>query len=381
MSKRGENIWHRKDGRWEARYIRCYNGNRAVYGYLYAKSYAEVKAKQQAVVNNLAVKVSTTSEISFKDLLEAFICQKKYHVKESTLSNYSYKMNTYLIPYWGESNLKEINLLSIDKFVDYLFASRHLAPKTVKDIAGLFDSILDFAYKNHFIEKKLKVPVPKISKRNVTILLPEDQEHLIRYLWENMGYGELGVLLSLMTGMRIGEICALKKNAFDFENCTVSVLYTLQRIRSNTENHTTKMILTSPKSENSMRTIPLPKSFSMWLQHFCSSMEGDDYIITGIKKYSEPRNYYKKYLRYLKECGLDKQGYTFHTLRHTFATEAIRRGIDAKSLSEILGHASVKITLEKYVHPSFEQKLQEMEKFMLCHPFQSYLQSSDAEQP
>ncbi len=109
--------------------------------------------------------------------------------------------------------------------------------------------------------------------------------------------------------------------------------------------------------------IPLSKSFfSEWLRKLYSELSDEAYVITGTGSCIEPRTYYRKYMGYLRECELDGHGYTFHALRHTFATEAIRSGMNAKSLSEILGHSGVKITLERYVHPSFEQKKQEMEK-------------------
>ena len=174
-------------------------------------------------------------------------------------------------------------------------------------------------------------------------------------------------------------ICALKKDAFDFDNCTVAVKNTLQRImQENGEERTTKLILSSPKSDSSARVIPLSKAFSEWLRKLYSELSDEAYVITGTDSCIEPRTYYRKYMAYLRECELDGHGYTFHALRHTFATEAIRNGMNAKSLSEILGHSGVKITLERYVHPSFEQKKQEMEKLMLCHPLQSCFQSERA---
>lgn len=375
MSRRGENIWHRKDGRWEARYVKRYDGNRAVYGYLYARSYADVKAKQKAAQQGKLEKRRSDNK-TFESLTEAFLCQKKHNVKESTLANYRFKIRRYLMPYWKSIDLDCINTIFINRFVDTLFSDNHLAPKTVKDITSLLASIIEFGCENQMIRTTPKITVPKVPKGNISVLTQTDQKYLYQFLMRDTDYGKLGVTIALMTGMRIGEICALKKSALDFENSIVTVCSTLQRI-SNTNSGTgaTKLVLSTPKSDSSMRCIPLSKSFALWLEKQCSRLHDDDFIITGTHKLCEPRTYYKKYVCYLNECGLGNKGYTFHTLRHTFATEAIRNGMNAKSLSEILGHSSVKITLEKYVHPSFEQKKQEIEQLMLCHPLQYCLQS------
>lgn len=379
MSRRGENIWHRKDGRWEARYIKGYDGKRAVYGYLYAKSYAEAKAKQFAAKQNHTEVNTTKVKGSFEEIAEAFLRCKKHHVKESTMSNYRYRIERYMVPYWKKISRQQINRITVDRFIDHLFSDYGLAAKTVKDIAVLLDSVLKFGYENGFIGISPKILTPKVYKRNIITLSRPDYEQLLRYLWLNIDYGRTGVLIALMTGMRIGEVCALKKDAFDFDNCTVAVKNTLQRItQERGGEHTTKLILSSPKSDSSARIIPLSKAFSEWLGKLYSELSDEDYVITGTDRCIEPRTYYRKYMKYLHECALDGHGYTFHALRHTFATEAIRNGMNAKSLSEILGHSSVKITLERYVHPSFEQKKQEMEKLMMCHPLQSCFQSAGA---
>lgn len=302
---------------------------------------------------------------------------KKHHVKESTMSNYRYRIERYMVPYWKKISRQQINRITVDRFIDHLFSDYGLAAKTVKDIAVLLDSVLKFGYENGFIGISPKILTPKVYKRNIIALSRPDYEQLLRYLWLNIDYGRTGVLIALMTGMRIGEVCALKKDAFDFDNCTVAVKNTLQRItQERGGEHTTKLILSSPKSDSSARIIPLSKAFSEWLGKLYSELSDEDYVITGTDRCIEPRTYYRKYIKYLHECALDGHGYTFHALRHTFATEAIRNGMNAKSLSEILGHSSVKITLERYVHPSFEQKKQEMEKLMMCHPLQSCFQSA-----
>lgn len=116
-----------------------------------------------------------------------------------------------------------------------------------------------------------------------------------------------------------------------------------------------------PKTRTSIRTIPLPSFLLSELTIQKINIRNNNaYVLTGRASPIEPSNYYMKYKRWLKK--LDIKSYSFHALRHTFATSCIEKGFDAKSLSEILGHSAVKITLNRYVHPSMELKRQHMEK-------------------
>ena len=379
MAKRGENVWHRKDGRWEARYVRGYNSGRAVYGYVYAKTYADVKQLQWEAIQRFGFGITEPypGEVTFDMMAEEFMFQKKYLVKQSTLACYRSKLDARLKPYWGPLGIAKISSSAVSRYIDYLFTEYHLAAKTVKDIAVLLEAILDYAYINGVIEQKVRVVFPKVPRRVAATFSRDDQETLVRYLLTDLDSYKLGVLLALMTGMRIGEVCALRRSSFDFLRATVSVAGTLQRISGEEgqegQEGVTKVVLLKPKSESSEREIPLPREFSKWLERFYAGYSDDDFVLTGTEQSLEPRTYYKRYLRYLKACGLGQTGYTFHTLRHTFATEALRGGFDIKSLSEILGHSGVKITLERSLHPPIEQKKQEVEKFMKCHPLSTCL--------
>lgn len=382
MAKRGENVWHRKDGRWEARYVRGYNSGRAVYGYVYAKTYADVKQLQWEAIQRFGFGITEarSGEITFEVLAEHFMCQKKYLVKQSTLSCYRSKLDSRLKPYWGMLGIKNINSMAVSRYIDYLFTEYNLSAKTVKDLAALLEEILDFAYDNGMIEQKVRVAAPKVPRKDAATFSRDDQEKLVRFLLTDIDSYKFGVLLALMTGMRIGEVCALRRSAFDFRRAVISVSGTLQRIRGDSEQASaTQVMLLSPKSDSSEREIPLPREFAKWARQFLTGYDTDDFVITGTNQYVEPRTYYKRYLRYLKACGLGQTGYTFHTLRHTFATEALRGGFDIKSLSEILGHSGVKITLERYIHPPIEQKKQEVEKFMKCHPLSTCLHEDEGE--
>lgn len=166
--------------------------------------------------------------------------------------------------------------------------------------------------------------------------------------------------MCMYTGMRIGEVCALKwKDILLDEHC-IFIESTMQRLKSdNKEFAKTEVIITSPKSNSSTRTIPIPDNlYEILKKHRCS---GEAYLLTGNSlRFLEPRTLQNHFKSALKICGINDAN--FHALRHTFATRCVEIGFDVKSLSEILGHASVNITLNKYVHPSMELKQKNMNR-------------------
>lgn len=169
----------------------------------------------------------------------------------------------------------------------------------------------------------------------------------------------IGILISIYTGMRIGEICALKWKHIDFSKKLINVKQILQRVY--VEKSKTKVIITPPKTKTSERKIPIPKNLYDELKKVSGNYSKSAYVVTGEEyKYIEPRSFQYVYKRVLK--NVDVQYRNFHCLRHTFATRCIRVGMDIKSLSEVLGHADVNITLNRYVHSSYDCKKKFMEK-------------------
>ena len=170
----------------------------------------------------------------------------------------------------------------------------------------------------------------------------------------------MGIILSLYTGLRIGEICALKWSDIDFINNQIIVNHSVTRIKNINESFLkTKIIINEPKTEYSKRVIPIPNSIINSLKQVFPNNK-DYYFLTNSCKVLEPRTYYNKYKKVLKKIGLEK--YNYHALRHTFATRCIEIGFDPKSLMEILGHSDIKITLSLYVHPTNTLKKQYMNK-------------------
>ena len=186
-----------------------------------------------------------------------------------------------------------------------------------------------------------------------------EQKQLQQYLYNNLSDRNLGILVCLFTGIRIGEICALKWDDISFTEKHIKIQRTMQRIQCDEDERKTKIIITTPKSKCSLRTIPLPDIVIERIEKDFQNREG--YVLTGQKDiFVEPRTMQNHFKRVLEECKIRNVNY--HVLRHTFATRCIELGFDIKSLSEILGHASVNITMNRYVHPSMELKRENMNK-------------------
>ena len=170
-----------------------------------------------------------------------------------------------------------------------------------------------------------------------------------------------GVLLALFTGVRIGELCALRWGNINLGDRSIRIAATLQRLHDTDlkSEGRTRIVVGAPKSDTSARTIPMTDA-GVELCRRMDPQNADAYVLTGTSDYMEPRTLQYRLEKYTRECGLE--GIHCHTLRHTFATRAVEVGFEIKSLSEVLGHATTTITLERYVHSSMELKRNNMSK-------------------
>lgn len=371
MPKRGENITKRKDGRWEARVIygRGEDG-KALYRYFYGKTYSEAKEKKQNFLlkENLKQRRRGESAVLFDHVLTDFLIHEKYCVKASTYSRYTGIVNGHLRPFFGDMPITSITGKTVETFINEkiedgrLDGKGGLSPKRVRDILSVFTLVMGYARKQETdVIGEISFAKPRQIKKDVEIFSPEEEKLLISYLQKAGKAQHFGVLLSLFTGMRIGELCALRWGNIDLDEGIIHVGGTLLRI-SNTDggDRKTRLLLDTPKTTSSERDIPIPKGLIPELRRYQRGREETDFFLTESEKPLEPSNYYMKYSRWLTAAGIVH--HSFHSLRHTFATRCIENGFDAKSLSEILGHAGVKITLERYVHSSMELKRQNMDR-------------------
>ena len=364
MSRKGENIYKRKDGRWEGRYKKGTSANgRTLYGSCYGKTYREVKEKLELCRQNTCVERKNSGSVKlFGDYCDEWLCMNRSKVKESTVVKYQSAFKNHIKPFFGGCKPEAITSEMTAEFVDQIIHTKRLSPKTAKDLAVLFKTVLKYAAKNSESMKIIDVAMPKTTPKQIRVLSKEEQQRLIRFLMKEMNPFKFGVLFALMTGLRVGEVCALRYGDVDLEERTVTVRETMQRIR-NTDGtgSKTKIILTAPKSHTSARVVPLTSNAYELCKTTLDTASPNAFLLTGSEEILiEPRVLQYRIKQFSAACGIEDMH--FHVLRHTFATRCVEVGFEIKSLSEVLGHSSPRITLERYVHSSLEFKRQNMTK-------------------
>lgn len=373
MAKTGENIYKRKDGRWEGRYIRKYDGSgKSQYGYVYAKTYAEAKRKlteqrcsrsQDNTPNRIGIK--------YNEILASWLHSMQTSIKESTYAKYSQIIDGHIRPTLGQYPIEKISSQLIEGIIHQQLLSGRLdgqgglSPKTVTDMLTVIKESMRYAQDIGWAVKcNLQRITVKKREKEMRVLTPQEQKSLVRVLLSDTDLCKFGIMLSLYTGIRIGELCALRWENLCLSSSTLKVRRTLQRIQDRTIGAKTKtrVIITEPKSKCSIRDIPLPPFMIDLAQQFEAAPKA--YILSGDKsRYVEPRTMQNRFKRYIAEAEVADAN--FHATRHTFATRCVEVGFDIKTLSEILGHANVNITLNRYVHSSFELKCSNMSKLIL----------------
>lgn len=375
MPRKGENIYKRKDGRWEGRYIKDRTPDgKAIYGYLYAHSYRELKSKManhkpKAAISKKEEMTAFENSITFGALAEMWMSSTKTRIKESTYVKYNNLLNSYVLPEFKDISTQELSYNQIEDFANKLLTSggkkkTGLSAKTVNDNITLIRTILRYAQNHGIAVNSLGNGITmRSSSKELCVLSLSEQKSLYEYLIKNLNSKNFGVLICLLTGLRIGEICALRWEDISLKEKSVYVHSTLQRIQdfSDDSNKTskTRISVSSPKSQCSIRTIPLTDDIISLILDSFSDKQG--FVLTGDdKSFAEPRSMQNHFKRVCFAASI--RTVNFHSLRHTFATRCIEVGFDVKSLSEILGHANVSITMNRYVHPSMDVKRENMSK-------------------
>lgn len=313
---------------------------------------------------------SSMEKYLLEDVSKLWLQYRKGEIRESTYALYYQKVHRYIIPDLGKTRLKDLTETQLNDFIEKqleeggLSARRGLSWKTVSDLRSVLGMILEWAAKNGFPEVgSIKLHMPPVMPQELEVLSTREQRKLEKYLLNDMNEVRLGPLLSLYTGLRIGEVCGLKWGDVDFKRGTLSVRRTVMRIQETNGNSSkkTKVMITTPKTYCSNRTVPIPADIIKLLEPFQG--ESEVFVLSGSKECMEPRILTGHYKKILKSAGLDS--YRYHALRHTFATRCVEQGIDIKTLSEIMGHSSVKITMDRYVHPSMDYKKKQVNRLHL----------------
>lgn len=355
MPRKGENIYKRKDGRYEGRYIKNRTeSGKIVFGYVYGKKYNVVKSKLNLLKSQYShvSKIQQTFQGKLSDWLNYWLeYTVKRTVKASTYTVYLSRMEKHIFPFLGNKKMQSLDTKDINEFIQHL-QFQGLAPTTIRGVITILKYALNQACKENYLilNPCENAVLPKIKSKNVGVLSVDQQKKLE---WAALQEKECSpIILSLYTGMRIGEISGLKWSDIDFENNVIHVERTLIRISQESSNARTTLVLGSPKTDSSRRSIPLADNLKEYLLENKKDATSD-FVITCKNNFAEPRVINYRFKKIAKKSGLDVH---FHALRHTFATRCVEQGIDIASLSKLLGHSSIKMTLDTYTDSMWENR-------------------------
>ena len=356
MARKGENIYKRKDGRWEARYIVDRDGTgKAKYRSVYAWNYLDVKKKRQDAILKLAdMNYERQAKAGTVDVVaKAWIRDNAHKWKESTKYRYKEKLDIYILPQFGKRKFSDICTAEIESFISKIQTEgmpgrEPVGTSTARSVLTVLKQIRIHALKmDHQVRFNPECIAVRSHKTEIMVFSENEEKKLVSYLKSNTDETGAGLLTCLFTGIRVGELCALNYDNIDLEEGVIHIRATMQRLPDQSGgSKKTKISIDKPKSECSIRDIPINKDLLEVLRRF---YKPGAFLLTGEKeRFVEPKTMENRFKSILKKCGLKPVG--VHTTRHTFASRCIERGMDPKTLSEILGHANVATTLNTYVH-------------------------------
>lgn len=359
MAKRGENIYKRKDGRWEGRYIKERKMDGKIrYGYIYSRKYLDVKHKL------MMLKADTLREPEFqslytgtlKDWFEIWLDTiVKTKVKLSTYNSYKSKVQLHILPSIGAIRLNELAPTDVDQWI--LKLSLTLSPNSVHAVYRVLKNGLSQAVQQDVLKKNpaLNIDLPKLEKQRVRAFSLEQQKKIKEAVSTDEKY--LPIMLALETGMRIGEISALRWTDINFSEKTIHIQRTLQRLQVDIGK--TALVEGTPKTFQSERILPLSNQLEVYLRTIKKSSKSL-YVVGLDDSCTEPRTITYRFKKLLEQLQITQL--PFHALRHTFATRCLELGVNIATISSMLGHTSTKMTLDIYTNSFMKDEREAIEK-------------------
>lgn len=291
---------------------------------------------------------------TIREIAYAWKEDKRQYVKQSTMAVYLLSLENHILPFFGAfTEITEENAQSFA--LDKLRVG--LCQKSVKDIIIVLKMIQRYGEKHSWLahtDWSIKYPVEQ-QKKEISVLTKANQKKIMQYVHSNFTFRNLGIYICLSTGLRIGEICAMRWSDIDISTGMIHVRHTIGRVYFvDSEKPHTELLIDTPKTKNSIRDIPLSTELQKIIRPLLKVVNLDYYVLTNEPKPTEPRTYRNYFNQLLIQ--LDIPHLKFHGLRHSFATRCIESQCDYKTVSVLLGHADIGITLNLYVHPNDEQK-------------------------
>lgn len=392
MPKKQTGLSQRPNGTWMAR---KYLGRDLLTGkrkaiVRYGKTAAEATEKLEQAIAELHTGTyvdqrNVTVGQWFPDWLEKY-CKPK--LKQSTYVSYRSYVEQRIVPVMGHLKLLELNVDILQRFFNEQHAHGNkktggeLSPKTVRNIYLCMHAGLEQAVKNELLMKNHLngVVLPRVEENEMRVLTKQEYVALMKEAMQSNDRYTLGVLLSLKTGMRIGEVCGLRWKDIDVYEGIIHIRQTLQRqevVERSKDGPKTEIVIGPPKSKKSRRNLPLPESLIPYLKAQRKAQKKDalaaedayldkGYVLMNeLGCYIEPRTLQDTFQKLRRQAEIDEAN--FHSLRHTFATRAIENGMDVKTLSDLLGHEDVSTTMNRYAHSLDEHKRKAMKSMDMLY--------------
>lgn len=357
MARKGENIYKRKDGRWEGRYKKGRKTNGQIkYGYIYGKTYTDVKHRLYAykLKYQQLIQINGSSVLSYEEWGLLWLTQRQSTIKPSTYSTYFYKLKNYVFPVIGSYSLNQLSPANLQKLVNH-WQEQSLKPTTIHVLYQIVKkSLLDATLQGYLLQTPCtNIHLPRKSHHKVLALTFSEQKSLEHVAKKSPLHKGLPILLALHTGMRIGEIAALKWTDINWNKRIINVSQTYQRLPIGFGKQRTSLLLDQSKTTGSIRLIPIGANLYKYLKRWAKRSQSA-YVCSKKSYPAEPRllTYYFHKIR--QKCELTS--IHFHQLRHTFATRCIEAKADIVSVSRLLGHASSQTTLDIYTDSLLETR-------------------------
>ena len=357
MARLGENIYHRKDLRWEGRYKKGRKANGKIkYGYVYGKTYEEVREKLGPLRRHaeITLELYGKSVVSYEEWSQTWLADQQKIVKPATYSSYLNKLKKYIWPHIGETALYQLDEPTLHRMIQ-AWIQTGLSLSSIKVIFRIVKQSLKYAIQKELLQKNPCewIKLPSGPKEKVRALTPTEQQRLEKVTLADKDVQAKAVILAMETGMRIGEIAALKWEAVDLEKQLLQVNHTYQRVLSAVGTKT-ELHLGPPKSQASRRVIPMTSKLHQLLSQL-KEESNSEYVFSVKGKPCEPRLLTYHFHRVRKKAKLED--IHFHQLRHTFATRCLESSEDMLNVSKMLGHESVQLTTNVYYDSLMEKRI------------------------
>ncbi len=287
-----------------------------------------------------------------------WLAARRPFIRPSSYAIYSVILKKHILPAFGERTSAQIGEGEVQEFILRKFADG-MSLKSVRGLVTVLKMVV-----SHDLKAKPQwlLNYPDSPRRPLSLLSAQSHRALIRYAQENFSFKNLGILICLTSGLRIGEVCALQWQDIDLREGTVRITKSASRLYD-PERRTSRLTVGRPKTLSSQREVPLPGFVIKALRPMVKKATPEFFILSNAPVPIDPRVYRYYYIRLLERLGIPYV--KFHGMRHSFATRCIESRCDCKTVSSILGHSSVTTTYDLYVHPGISQKRRCVEHMMV----------------